>query len=517
MGKKMKAADTANIRSETDPEYFPIIKVVSIILCILAALLFFANGNGSFESVYDLVATRGIFRDPASVHVRYREVITGAFWKYLNSSAAVIWLIAGTVYFLNDALTTLSRKFSVIADSAASVVALISIPLYFYLGCTESKSTLKLNETLVMTVALFALETVIGAIYISKIFRSKNSINKAAKTTPTIIMIILCIMSLILPVALGSKAIDLADEYYEKNPFYEVMENPSGKTDEDMTGYYLSNARLYDGVLYQAANNRIYRIDKDGNADEFFRTEQMIITDFEIYDGKLFYVAGYSNLLCYDLSSGRTTEIHSMKGRYGLFYAQDNKLYFSDSLYQKGLDFDCGDLYCVDMDEDCPEASLVFTDIRDNNVFRYYALNGYDPETVRSYPVAKTGYNGEVVSYDLIPYMDHYLLSEKRHDAERSAAYYSLFDGEEYGINNRALIEHMDAFTLHDGKIYFTWHSRICCLVRSIDLERAYRYKYMDEFEGIEAIEGRTTASHISVTDDLIVLTFSDDIRVIKR
>lgn len=54
-----------------------------------------------------------------------------------------------------------------------------------------------------------------------------------------------------------------------------------------------------------------------------------------------------------------------------LFFAQDGKLYFSDSLYQKGLDFDCGVLYCVDMDEDCPEAVPVFTDIRDNNVFRY--------------------------------------------------------------------------------------------------------------------------------------------------
>ena len=29
-------------------------------------------------------------------------------------------------------------------------------------------------------------------------------------------------------------------------------------------------------------------------------------------------------------------------------------------------------------------------------------------------------------------------------------------DGEEYDIYNRALIEHMDAFTVHDGKIYFT-------------------------------------------------------------
>ncbi|MCR5383878.1 MAG: hypothetical protein K6E72_04440 [Saccharofermentans sp.] len=517
MGKKMKAADTAKIRYGADREYFPIIKVVSIFLCILAALLFFANGNDSFESVYDLVATRGIFRDPSYVNVRYREIVTGAFWKYLNGAAAVIWLITGTVYFLDEALTSLSGKFRAIADSAASIAALISIPLYFYLGCTVSKSTLKLNETLVMTAAVFASEIVIGAIYISKIFRKKNTFKKAAKTAPTIVMAILCILSPALPVALGSKAIDIADEYYEKNPFYEVMEKPSGKTDEDMTGYSLSNARFYDGVLYQAANKKIYRIDKDGNISVFFEGGNMLITDFEIYDGKLFYVEGYSNLRCYDLAAGNTTEIHSMKGRYGLFYAQDGKLYFSDSLYQKGLDFDCGVLYCVDMDEDCPEAVPVFTDIRDNNVFRYYALNGYDPETVRSYPAAKTGNKGEVVSYDLIPYRGHFLLAEKHHDAERSAAYYSLFDGEEYDIYNRALIEHMDAFTVHDGKIYFTWHSRICCLVRSIDLESAYRYKFMDEFEGIDALEGRTTATHISVTDDLIVVTFNVGIRVIKR
>jgi hypothetical protein len=39
----------------------------------------------------------------------------------------------------------------------------------------------------------------------------------------------------------------------------------------------------------------------------------------------------------------------------------------------------------------------------------------------------------------------------------------------------------------------------------------------MDEFEGIDALEGRTTATHISVTDDLIVVTFNGGIRVIKR